>query len=296
MADPKALAETLNELLDECATTTADWLLGCANSPRANATRDATPITAELLADGRLPKPLERLLAEYIAHPEHSPEVHLAVSSAMQEFGLRMFRRLTHLGLNRRERETDQAQNDQDVAFAAHLLRGLSDECDRTPFMARGAAELLGRVANALHDVWWNAGRPALFGNLPPPEGSSPNTAGIFCEGHLAAALEILIRGGMKPAAATKWIEAQMGEAGLVDAAGNAIGGRRVASWRNNFRKGVGAKYARAFFSLELYRSKPLLGAPTDGRKLAASQHRARTLVGMLAVGFNRALPPPVKH
>jgi hypothetical protein len=210
----------------------------------------------------------------------------------MQAFGLRLFRRLLQVGLNRHECETDQAQNHQDVALAVHLLQGLAEECDSTPWMPRETAELLGRVANALHDVWWNASRPALF-DLPSPDGKISNTAGFLCEGHLAAALEILILSGMKLAEAKKWMDSEIRAARLVDEAGNPIDSKRIASWRNNFSKGVGAAYGRAFFRVEVDHCKSLVSRAPNGSKPARYKDRARRLVHFLATRFNRTVPPP---
>ena len=283
MADPN-LAEVLDDFLTKCTLT-----------PAGEITRNGTPITAELLAGRRLPKRLEQFLAEYIANPEYSAQGRIVMSSMLQDFGARMFRRLLHIGLNRRQCETDQAQNVQDVAFAGRLLRELASECAHTPFLPRDAAELLGRIANALHDIGWNNSRPALLDNLPAVEGGISNTARNWSKGHLAAALEIVICGGMKLAEAKDWLEVDMRRAGLVDEAGNAIGAARVASWRNNFRKGIGAHYARAFFQIILAECKPLLGAPPGKRKRAACENYARRLVGMLAIQFNRTVAPSLK-
>src|SRR5438874_13798947 len=111
MADAKALAATLNDLLDECATTPADLLVGRTATPAAALTRKGTAISAELIAGSPLPKELEQFLAEYIAFPEHSAQFKLFLSSTMQEFGTRMFCRLLVAGLHRRKYETDLSQN-----------------------------------------------------------------------------------------------------------------------------------------------------------------------------------------
>jgi hypothetical protein len=295
MPDRIKLAEALNTLLDECAIPPADQRLGLRSQPTVDTTRKDTPITANFLTDRRFPEKLEQFLAFHIAHPEYSAETSLVISSAMQSFGLRLFRRLLHVGLNRHECETDQAQNLQDVGLAVHVLQGLAGECNTTPWMPRETAELLGRVANALHDIWWNASRPALF-DLPSPEGTISNTAAAFCEGHLAAAIEILILAGIKLAEAKKWMHSEIRAAGLLDEVGNPIGAARIASWRNNFNKGVGAGYARTFFRIELDHCRALVSRGPNESKQARYKDRARELVQMLAIRFNRTVPPPLKR
>jgi hypothetical protein len=275
MADPRMLA-ALDYLLAECVLTSP---LGVS--------------TSKQLANDRLPEPLEQFLAEYTAHPA---EAGIAMSGMLHDLGARVFRSLLIAGLKRRQCDTDLAQNREDSLCAAHLLSQLAVECVNTPFVPQATAEVVSRVANALYDVWGSNSRPALFDGANGEKGH-PFTAGQQCEGHLAAALEIVVRGGMKLAAAKGWVEAEMRAAGLVDAAGDAIRGERVASWRSNFRKNnIGAKNARLYFAIELERCKRLLVAPRNERKLAACQDHARRLICMLARLFNRTVPAPLKH
>jgi|SRR6516162_10185770 len=281
MADPRHVALILEKLLR-----------GCENTPAAAITRASLP-----RAEGPLPARLEQFLVKRIEHPERSAEADLVMSDIMQDFGARVFRQFLAWGLSRKECETDLAQNREDVRYAESLLTALACECTNTPMLPRATAELLKRVANALHEVGANR-RATLFDiglvRSPPPT-CGVNTPGAQCEGRLAAALEILIRGGMKLAAAKDWLNAEMRTAGLVDRAGNQIRGARVATWRNNFQKGVGATQARIWFNAETGPRGALLAAPKDERKLAACQDLARRLVGMLAIHFNRTVAPPLK-
>jgi hypothetical protein len=263
-------------------------LVGCASSPAALATfHDQTIIT-----DNPLPQRLEQFLTEYHAHPEYEAEADKVMSDVMRDFGARVFWRLLVAGLRRKEGDTDLAQNKSDVLSAEHLLKELQFECINTPFVPQGATDLLGRVANALHDVRWNNSRPALFDGLAPAM-PFPDTVGIWCEGSLAAALEILIAGGLKLAAAKAWLEQEIQGAGLVDEAGNPIGAERVASWRGNFRKGIGAANARLSFDSVIEDHKALIAAPKDSRKSDACEAAARGLIRLLALTANRTVPPP---
>jgi hypothetical protein len=255
---------------------------GCESTPAALVTRESLAP-----AEGPLPEGLERFLNEYIAHPKRRPGIGAVMSATMADFGSRVFRHLLSVGTNRKSCDTDLNQNRHDVLAAANLLLMLAGECHHTAFLPRETGELLSRVANALHDDW---GRP---------RGA---TAGRQCEGRLAAVLEILVRGGVKPAAAGRWLEAEMRRAGLLDEAGNQIPARRVASWRNNFNKGIGAQHARYFFGEELADHAALLTAPNkvaangaDDRKREICRAEATRLVRMLAHLFNRTVAAPLK-
>src|SRR5947209_1056315 len=132
MTDPKALAETLDDLLSRCAS-----------GPVAEITRDGTAITP-----GSLPGKLEQFLSEYIAHPEYSAEANIVMSAVMQDFGTRVFRRFFLAGLNQKDCDTDLAQNRYDLLAARGLLTALAAECANTPFIPQATTRLLSRIAN----------------------------------------------------------------------------------------------------------------------------------------------------
>ncbi len=243
-------------------------------------------------------------------------DVVLAILSQPEvAFGIRVYPLFRIAGIRRQATDTDLDRNRHDVLRAERLLLELAVQCHNTLSMPPETAELLGRVRNALEEVRHNR-KPALF-NMPealsrdewplPPA----DVAGTQSEGRLAAALEILVRGGMKLAAAQKWLESEIRSAKLVDAAGNQIRGARVAEWRKNFSqlksfkvaaKGCGsvavrrkgARNARNWFNSELEDHKALLAAPRDERKLAACQHYARAVIYGLAALFNRTIHPPL--
>jgi hypothetical protein len=259
---------------------------GCESTPAALATRESLAP-----AEGPLPERLERFLNEYIAHPKHRPGIGAMMSATMADFGTRVFRQLLGAGMNRHDCDTNQEQNSHDVRAAADLLRMLALECHNTPFLPRVTGELLNRLANALDDVQRNS-QPALFDGADGPA----RPPGQTCQGHLAAALEILIRGGgMKLAAAKKWLAAEMRKASLLDTAGNQISGERVASWRHYFRQKKGALHAQEAYEEELTApGRPaLLRAPNDNGKREACQDLARRLVDGMAFSYNRTVPPP---
>jgi hypothetical protein len=252
-------------------------LRGCERTPAALVTRQSLPPDK-----GPLPERLEQFLDEYIKHQDLPCQA--VMSATMQDFGSRVFRRLLSAGTNRKKADTDITQNRHDVRAASGLLMELASECQNTPFLPPAAAQLLSRVANAL--------RPALFGGVVGP----PPTAGRQCEGRLAAALEILVRSGVKLAAAQSWLEAEMRGADLVDMAGNQISGKRVASWRNNFKNEIGAEHGRRWFKMEIEERRALLAAPNDDRKREACQDLARRIIRLLAIHFNRTVAaPPLK-
>jgi hypothetical protein len=260
-------------------------LRGCESTDAALVTRGALP-----RGKGPLPERLEQFLDGYIKRPAERAVDEVAMRAAMADFGTRVFRHLLATGMNREDCETDLAQNTHDVLAAANLLRMLAAECHHTAFLPRATGELLSRTANALYEVRSNS-RPALFDGFG---GAHHLTPGHECEGRLAAALEIVIRGGMKLAAAERWLEAEMRKAGLVDEAGNQISGERVRFWRNNFRGEIGARGAHTCYDEEL--ADHVLTAPNDELKLAACQDLAHRLVRMLAHLFNRTVSsPPVK-
>jgi hypothetical protein len=253
---------------------------GCESTPAALVTRESLAP-----AKGPLPERLERLLNEYTAHPKHRPGIGAVMSATMADFGTRVFRKLLTAGRNRHDCDTGQEQNSHDVRAAAELLRILAVECHNTPILPRATGELLNRLANALDDVQRNS-QPALFDGADGPA----RPPGQTCQGHLAAALEILIKGGMKLAAAKKWLAAEMRKAGLLDTAGNQISGERVESWRHYYRQKKGALHAREAYEEDL--TAPLLRAPNDNGKREACQHLARRLVDDVAFFYNRTVPP----
>jgi hypothetical protein len=269
MADHSKMREDLEDLLVQCSPTEAGRI------SRATGTK--------ILAGSRLPKRLEEFLDS--ADPEAASFV---MSDNIQDFGARVFRQILIAAMNRRVCESDLAQNRHDVAIASDLLVGLAMECSNTWMLPPAAAELLGRVGGALRDIRDSNVRPALFDCA---DGGTA-TVGRACEGRLAAALEIVIRGGMKLAAAKDWLKAEMRKAGLVDEAGSPISVERVDQWRDNFRKRKGAANGQEWFNSDIEDSKPLIHAPRDDRKLAACQDRAGGLVGTL-VRFNRTVAAP---
>jgi hypothetical protein len=267
-----------------------DGLLArCSRTPAGELTR-ATTASSLANAKGRLPQRLGQFLDEVIAQPEHSAEAGVVMAAAMQDFGARVFRRFLIAGLHRRKGDTDLAQNMEDLVGIEYLLGELAAECDNTPFLPRDTTELLARAGNGLRDVR-NRRRPKLFDYPATTKWGSPR-AGAECEGRLAAALEIVIRGGMGVAEAKDWLEAEMRKAGLVDEAGNEISGERVdRSFRNNFNKGMGDPGARGWYDDEIDARKRLLATPDPDRKRVDCQDYARRLVGMLAKNFNRTVP-----
>jgi hypothetical protein len=279
--DPNAvLVKRLDHLLSKCAS--------CRHIPDAYPTpaADAT-FRSDIIPSKPLPERLQQFVAE---SPQHPAEADLVMAGAMQDFGVRIFRRLLIAGLSRKTCETDLTQNKHDVLMAEHLLRQMTVECANTPFLPATTGELLGRVASALHDIRWNNSRPNLFEDLAP-EAPYPDTAAIQCEGRLAAALDIVIAGGMKLAEAKTWLDGEMRAAGLVDERGAPVQAARVTQWRNNFRKGVGAANAKLHFDDEIDNQKALLTSPRDERKRAACQDYARRLVRLMASNFNRTIP-----
>jgi hypothetical protein len=246
-------------------------LRDCESTDAALVTRQSLPP-----AKGPLPEPLGQFLDEYIARPsEHAP-AEVVMRAVMADFGVRLFRQLLAAGRNRRDCDTDEEQDSQDALAAADLLKALAVECQNTPFVPLATAQLLARTANGLREG-----------------------AGRECEGNLAAVLQILVRGDMKPAAAQAWLGGEVRSAGLVDAAGNQISGKRLAEWRNSFgSRKIGARRARASYEMAL--AWPgiagLLAGPNDARKLAACQDHARRIIRFLAIHFNRTVAPPLRR
>lgn len=228
-----------------------------------------------------------------------SPYAKDAFTMAMTDLGTRLYLRLLFGGLLRGQGETDLEQNYRDVHSAALLLGALACECANTPLLPRDTTELLSRIGNALSDVWKGA-QPALFKDLAlarwRPSDGRRETAGVKTEGSLAASLEIVIRGGMKLAAAKDWLDAGIKAAGLVDEAGNPIGADRVANWRHNFRQrmGGGAREARFIYNTQIDEAKPLLRGPPGEQKMAACKDFARGLLEELALFWNRTVSPPL--
>jgi hypothetical protein len=216
------------------------------------------------------------------------------MSAVMQDFGLRVYRMLLVAGLHRPRCDIDLAQNKADLVALANLLKTLAVECLNTSFIPRGTVELISRGANALHDVRWNNSRPALFTRAAPAERwkPPPDTADKECEGRLAAALEIVIAGGMKLALAKSWLDREMRAAGLVDSTGNVINAGRVAQWRANFRKRKGSARAMQEFDMEIRRQRALINAPAGERKREACEDYASRLISVSAALTNRAVPP----
>jgi hypothetical protein len=247
-----------------------------------------TEIEAEFIKRifrGKEAMPTEDLVLAILSQPEVA-------------FGIRVYPLFRNGGIRRQVMDTDLDQNRHDVLRAERLLLELAVQCHNTLSMPPETTELLGRITNALGEMRHNR-KPTLF---DMPEAPSRNewplppaaVAGTQSEGRLAAALEILVRGGMKLAAAQKWLESEIRSAKLVDAAGNQIRASRVAEWRKNFKQNKkGSSDARRWFSSELEDRKALLTAPRDERKLAACQHYARALIYALAALFSRTIHPP---
>jgi hypothetical protein len=269
-----------------------DLLANSSRSPAGQMASSQAP-----LPPGALPPRFEQFLEEVAAHS--SEEAGHALGVFLEDFGGRLFRHLLAAGMNRRDFDTDLTRNRYDVGEASRLLRLLAIECGNTPYLPPATAELLGRVANALFDIVNSSSSPALFDVAAgaPQRPKGPRTAGAECEGRLAAALEIVILGGMKLAEAQAWIETEIRKAGLVDAAGGPITGERVAGWRNHFNKGRGAAHGRTWFRAEITGpargGRALLLAEKSDLKLAACQRSARRLVVAMARLFNRTVTAP---
>lgn len=255
-------------------------LNGCLRAPAAAIQHD------EITAD--LPEGVTRLLNV----AGNSTVASDAWSILMRDFGARLFRRLLtagqRLAAKQQSSDTDLDYNRRDLRAAEDLLKFLMVECANSPFIPNNVAALLGRTANALHDVR-EGHKPGLF-DLPIPTRRGAATAAHEVEGRLAAALNIVVAGGTRLAAAKRWLDDEMRAAGIVDVAGDPVRAERVASWRNNFRKGIGARGAREWFASETDNFNRALG-----RDPAACQDHARKIIRLVAKISPRTAHPPIK-
>jgi hypothetical protein len=239
--------------------------------------------------------PLTKRLAQFVTEGlDHPAEADLVLRSVLQDLGARVFRQLLIAGQSRRDENTNLEQNQADLSVAVYLLQAMAVECSHTPLLPRGVADLLHRITNALDDIARSGVNPALF-DLPEKDGNRRplDTAGVRCEGWLAAALEIAVAGGMKLSEAERWLDAVISQRGLVDAAGNRISAKRVVQWRSNFRKGVGAHHARRTFADAKKAHTALIAAPTGASKLRACRDLASEMVRLAVTISNRTVAPP---
>lgn len=88
---------------------------------------------------------------------------------------------------------------------------------------------------NAIHDLEQGA-KPALFFDRPRRDIAKPtNLIREHMRGHIAAAMDLLIRHGRsQPGAAAVWLQGECWRAGLRDADGERIAAKKIARWRNN--------------------------------------------------------------
>jgi hypothetical protein len=241
-----------------------------------------------------LPPPLDRFLDEFLDHGdelEHRLAAEVAMRAKMADLGVRVFRHALIAGLYRggQRPDNDLEWNRSDALAAAGLLATMALEFGRTPFVPTNVSDFLVRVADGLQAMATRNGRPAVF-RFPEGETAAPPTFGVQAEAMLAVALEVAVAGGTKLAAAKRWLDAETKKAGIVDGAGNPVSAERVAAWRGNFRKGIGAKDARSRFTEEVAQHRVLIAQPPGPAKRAACLDLAKQIVWFVFDMANRTI------
>jgi hypothetical protein len=141
----------------------------------------------------------------------------------------------------------------------------------------------LAYLHSALHDTTRGAD-PALFDQHP--EATRLKPTGIvqeYVQGHLAFALELLVKGGMGKNRALPWLVAEMARRGLRTKAGDPIKSRQIDSWRTDISRRKGPAKAIEQFEILRENYKPWVNAPASDLKQKSLQGSASNIVLNLA-------------
>jgi len=159
---------------------------------------------------------------------------------------------------------------------------------------AGGLTRPLGLIENALRDAS-RGGAPVLLDLRPEGPGLKPSgTTREDVQGGVAAAVEILKRGGWGTGRAAEEIAAKTRKAQLCCADGAPISKGQVATWRSEITKGKAAAAARVAFEVfcQYERLKSWWMLPrTDPRKREAAENAAEQIIATLANITPRVAP-----
>jgi hypothetical protein len=138
-----------------------------------------------------------------------------------------------------------------------------------------------------LHSGAHDSGRgakPAIFNHTPT--GPSDRPSGIIAEyvvGHLAYALEVLVKYGMGRNSALPWLAGKMARLGLRTEVNEPITSRQVDAWRSDISRARAPAVASAQFSALLQKYKPQLEKLSPDARKIRSQQIASAIVQNLA-------------
>lgn len=111
-----------------------------------------------------------------------------------------------------------------------------------------GATAPLRRLGYALRDTAEGAKPPMLFGRPPSTSGGAPTgTSADIVRGLLAAALEVLIRGGEKLNTASKFVADEARKRRITHRDGDCIKPIQIQRWRDNINGKANEATNRAF-------------------------------------------------
>jgi hypothetical protein len=179
------------------------------------------------------------------------------------------------------------------VPSAATAIRSILDFMTLDPQVApTGALAILVDLLAAIHDLEQGAKPPSLFEYRPADQRTKPTELyQDYVRGHLAAALDLLVRrGGMKAAPAADWLVSELKIRGVRDRAGHPITGRQIKRWRSEAAAHTGPKAAQETFEeLGKRHRDPILGRFDT---IEGVESRVRAIVANLATFGFRHSPP----
>jgi hypothetical protein len=153
-------------------------------------------------------------------------------------------------------------------------------------------AALIIRLAKALDDLRFRR-NPPMFDFVPVPH---PNRASRpvaeAAMGMLAAALEILIVGGMKPSDAIARLNSGIKKFGITDAAGQSISASRVNVQREHYREKQGAARSRDVFNYTVKPYQGLILSYGGPVRVVTAQNASAFILRDIAQQYNGQVTP----
>jgi hypothetical protein len=159
--------------------------------------------------------------------------------------------------------------------------------------LKHGLVSPLAGLHSSLHDAGQGAA-PSML--VHDPEARKPKgTSHEYAQGHLAFALELLIRGGMQKDKALQWLAVEMARHDYRTQSGAPIASKRIASWRYDISRGKGSATAKDQFNVLRQEYQAVLDAPKSDLKLKRTQEIATATVIFLVTDVGRVIPPPMQ-
>jgi hypothetical protein len=218
-------------------------------------------------------------------------------SEKVTRLGRELVKEIARVAIQQERRSVVQPDEDpkvRDLYIASTMLRSMAVmamNTDPRSLHAAGAALII-RLANALDDLRFGRKPPMFeFEPLPHPNRASRPVAEMTM-GKLAAALELLMVGGMKPSDAIAWLNSEIKKFGITDAAGQSISASRVNDQREHYRENQGAARSRGAFNDWVERFRKLLSQRGGPIRVVTAQQASAAILQYIAQQYKSEVAP----